>query len=231
LGGDAPTVRVLMEENGGNNAVAHFAGDGITDLKGVLLNVADSSRLKGLEVIGDDVRDFWVREPRRGHGHGHGHGNGHGWNWGWDWDWDWSWKDRDRDRDWDKHDWDHDRDWDKHAWHRGSDDRGHDKHGDKHRGGDDSLFGKNRKLSHDIVIALGTSCIEDELLETSYVFMGEKFTLLVKGLRDGECEDDECDPEVIRLVTNVPVPEPSTALLVALGIGSIGYLSRSWRSR
>lgn len=54
------SVRVLLDDTGGNIEVTLTVNDGIADLRGFFLNIGDFSLLDGLEVTGDDVTGFEV---------------------------------------------------------------------------------------------------------------------------------------------------------------------------
>lgn len=217
------SVRIVMDEDDGNVVVSLFANEGVTDLRKVSLDIIDDSKLKGLTVIGDDVTAFTVRLHRDGCCEHH--------------DEDRDFDDERDDKDHDRGNKDHDRKDSKDKDHRGKDkDHGSKKDHDRDDEGHHFGFGKDHdsRFEHDIAIALGTSFCKDGLLETTFVldakadlaiadFVGEQIELRVTGL-------DEKDREVsLRLVATVPVPEPSTALLLGLGVGALGYAARSRR--
>jgi len=69
--GTPTSVRVLLDDTGGNIAVKLTVNEGVADLRGFFINIKDFSLLSGLDITGDDVTSFKLKEDRvidLGHG-------------------------------------------------------------------------------------------------------------------------------------------------------------------
>lgn len=56
------SVRVLLDDTGGNIEVTLTVNEGLADLRGFFLNIGDFSLLDGLKITGDDVTEWEVGE-------------------------------------------------------------------------------------------------------------------------------------------------------------------------
>jgi PEP-CTERM motif len=60
--GNDTSVRILLDDTGGNLSVTLTVNQGLADLRGFFINVKDASLFSGVSVLGDDVTDFETGE-------------------------------------------------------------------------------------------------------------------------------------------------------------------------
>ena len=170
--GNDTTVRILLDDAGGDITVTLTVNKGLADLRGFFISIKDFSLFEGVDVTGGDVTD----------------------------------------------------------WEKGS--------VINLRYGN-NLNGGGTPCPCDLGVTIGTPGIgKDDIFTTTFVidadanltlddFAGQAIGVRVTSVgvendRGGSAKLAVTIPDPI-----VPVPEPSTALLVAIGLGSLGFASRN----